>query len=360
MSQPAAIDAGTTYPSGRTARDRYVLARRGTRPTLDPFTTQGVLVEPERAADGTTATTATVFLTGRECPWRCVMCDLWQHTTTSDTPRGAIASQVRAAVEQLRQGTTMPSVIKLYNAGSFFDVRAVPPDDDAAIVEALTPFARVVVESHPALIGDRTWRVRDALFRSGARLEVAMGLETAHPSALERLNKGITVESFAAAARALTSRDVDLRVFLLIHPPFVPRAEQDAWLARSIDVAFDCGATAVSLIPTRGGNGALEALASTTDFVLPSLIEIEHSAMIGRAVADRSTPAAPVSDRRLPIAGSRFPVPRRLLVDTWNLDRFSACRHCAGQRQVRLARHNLEQRLPAPMACDACGEVTPS
>ena len=130
----------------------------------------------------------------------------------------------------------MPSVIKLYNAGSFFDARAVPPQDDDAIADALRPFTRVVVESHPSLVGDRTWRLRDRLTRDGrtTRLEVAMGLETAHPIALERLNKGITVESFAAAAHALADHDVDLRVFLLIHPPFVP-PERAGRLAHPVD-----------------------------------------------------------------------------------------------------------------------------
>ena len=47
-----------------------------------------------RRPDGVIAESATVFLTGRECPWRCVMCDLWRHTTTADTPPGAIAAQI--------------------------------------------------------------------------------------------------------------------------------------------------------------------------------------------------------------------------------------------------------------------------
>lgn len=279
------------------------------------------------------------------------MCDLWVHTTTSDTPRGAIPRQIRHAVEHLRRDAPASSVVKLYNAGSFFDQRAVPSQDDEAIAEALQPFDRVIVESHPSLVGDRTWRLRDALAQPshGAQLEVAMGLETADPIALERLNKGITVKSFAAAARALASHDVALRVFLLIHPPFVRRAEQDAWLARSIDVAFECGATVVSLIPTRGGNGALEALGTTSDFTPPSLIDIEHSALIGLATSHK--PAADVA--RVPIAG-------RLFVDTWDLQRFSSCVDCAPQRQARLRLLNLQQRVPPPVACGTCGEETPS
>ena len=46
---------------------------------------------------------------------------------------------------------------------------------------------------------------------------------------------------------------MSLRVFLLISPPFVPLVDQDDSLLASIDVAFSCGASVVSLIPTRPG-----------------------------------------------------------------------------------------------------------
>ena len=345
MNPLAVTTTGTAYPTGRRARDRFVLARRASRQPLNPLAHQGVVIEAERAADGTCVDTATVFLTGRECPWRCVMCDLWTHTTTADTPRGAIPLQIARAIATMREQPAMPPVIKLYNAGSFFDAHAIPPQDDGVIAEALEPFTRVVVESHPSLVGARTWQLRDRLTRGRptTRLEVAMGLETAHPLALERLNKGITIEFFAAAARALAEHDVELRVFLLIHPPFIARAEQDMWLARSIAVAFDCGATVVSLIPTRGGNGAMETLEARGDFAPPSLMDIEHSAGIGLAAGALRTNAN-----------------GRVFVDTWDLERLATCPRCALPRRARLTRLNLEQRMPPPIACDACGEVAPS
>ena len=78
-------------------RDRFVLAQRPPRRRHDPWRHQGVLVEPERAADGRIVRVATIFLTGRECPWRCVMCDLWQHTIEEDTPpaRSSTSSMTR-------------------------------------------------------------------------------------------------------------------------------------------------------------------------------------------------------------------------------------------------------------------------
>src|SRR5207249_2829364 len=136
---------------------------------------------------------------------------------------------------------------------------------------------------------------------SPIQLEVAMGLETANPDALEQLHKGITVPEFQSASRWLSSRGIALRVFLLISPPFIAPDEQDAWLLRSIDVALSCGATVVSLVPTRPGNGALEALAAQGAFRPPELEDIERSVELAHARGLAS----------------------RVFVDLWDLRRFA-------------------------------------
>ena len=323
------------YPPTRAARDRFVLAHREARVRPDPFAHQGVLLEEECGVDGRLARTATVFLTGRECPWRCLMCDLWQYTTTGDTPRGAIPHQLSSALAAVPAQGERPVVIKLYNAGSYFDRRAVPEEDDDEIAEMLATFGHVIVESHPALVGDRTWRLRDALATHGAQLEVAMGLETAHPGALAAINKGITIDRFAASARALREHGVLMRAFVLIHPPFVPADDQREWLSRSVVFADACGATAVSLIPTRDGEGALRAIASAGAFAPPRLGDIEVAASDAR----RATST-------------------RVFVDLWEIGRFVTCRQCAPARRERLGRFNRTQVLAPGVGCERCGEVT--
>ena len=161
-----------------------------------------------------------------------------------------------------------------------------------------------------------------------------MGLETAHPAALDRLNKRFTLDGFARAAAALDDRGVALRVFLLISPPFILSPEQDAWLLRSIDAAFDCGAGVVSLVPTRPGNGAIDALAMAGLFQAPGLDDIERSLALA-----------------LDHARGRG----RLFVDLWDLERFSACPRCFAERRDRLQAMNLEQRTLAPQSSSACG-----
>lgn len=327
------------YPVTHAARDRFVLDRRGPRTAHNPWQYHEVIVEDERAVDGSLMSVATVLLTGRECPWRCVMCDLWQYATAADTPSGAIPTQIAAARRWLEERHAQISQLKLYNAANFFDPHAVPDSDYDAIASELRGLDRVIVESHPALIGKRVQRFLDALAgsRHGSdtpvQLEVAMGLETAHPEALERLNKQITVEGFATAANALRASGVDVRVFLLISPPFIPTEEQDRWLSRSIEVAFSCGATVVSLVPTRTGNGAMEALAAAGQFYLPRLEDIERSLEL--ALAQR--PAG------------------RVFVDLWDLERFARCVQCLDERRRRLHRMNLEQTFHPAVACRHCG-----
>ena len=335
---PSAV---SVYPESPAARDRFVRQRRPPTQPRDPWRHQGVLVEDERAADGRVVQTATVFLTGRECPWRCIMCDLWRFTVAIDTPAGALPHQIRCAREGLAAAGQVPEHVKLYNAGSFFDPRAVPERDYGSMAAALHGFRHVVVESHPRLVGPRLARWLDALAGAAGpgeppSLEVAMGLETAHPAALERLHKRFTLDDFARAAETLRRSGVAVRVFLLVGVPFVPRREQLSWIVRSAACSFECGASVVSLIPTRGGNGALETLAGMDLFEAPSLRDLE---MAADAV----------------MAGARA----RVFADLWDLDRFAACPHCHGERRERLRLMNLTQQLQPPVRCAACEDRQP-
>ena len=184
------------YPERPLDRDSWIVAQRPPRNPLDPQRPYAFLAEQERTASGEIIPVSTLFLTNRECPWKCLMCDLWQNTLTETVPIGAIPDQIRFALQQLPPARC----IKLYNSGSFFDAQAIPFADYPAIAALCQPFERVIVESHPALIGDRCTIFRNLL---SGQLEVAMGLETVHSEALEKLNKHVTLSQFAAAAQRL-------------------------------------------------------------------------------------------------------------------------------------------------------------
>jgi radical SAM enzyme (TIGR01210 family) len=312
--------------------DRWVLERRRPKAPLDPERAYASLWEEEPDAAGALIPTATVFLTNRECPFRCVMCDLWVNTLDAAVPPGAIPRQIQRALAALRPARHL----KLYNAGSFFDPRAVPAEDDEAIARAAACFDRVIVEAHPAFLagrfGERCLRFRDRLH---GRLEVAVGLETAHPEVLRRLNKQMTLDAFRAAAAFLSRHDIALRVFVLLNPPFIQGNAAVEWACRSIDEAAACGADVCSIIPTRSGNGAIEALGR--DFVPPRLTALE-------AVLEYGLGASAVTrdERR-----SRM----RVFADLWDIERFFDC-GCSRLRAARLAAMNRCQRVLERVECD--------
>lgn len=320
MKAPAVL-----YPESAGQRNAWVLERRAERNALTPGKPWAYQVEEERSASGEVVPVATIFLTNRECPWRCVMCDLWRNTLADDTPAGAIPEQIAYALARLPAARE----VKLYNSGSFFDRRAIPPEDHSAIAAGVAGFERVIVECHPSLVTDDCLRFRDRLH---GRLEVAMGLETAHPEILDKLNKRMTLDEFVAAADRLRANDLDLRVFLLLRPPFMPESEAFTWAARSLDFAFDCGATAATLIPTRAGNGAMDALAVQGLFSPPSLAMLEEATAYGISLARG-----------------------RVFADLWDVERFASCEVCREARIARLHRMNLEQQIQPAIDCAACG-----
>ncbi|TCK72823.1 radical SAM protein [Acidipila rosea] len=314
------------YPEQGLARDRWIVSRRPAREQLNPGLPYACFVEDEATAVGTIEPTATIFLTNRECPFRCVMCDLWRYTLTQSVPPGAIPAQIDHALATLAPATQ----VKLYNSGNFFDPGAIPPVDYPAIAERLTRFERVIVENHPLLTGESCLRFRDLL---SGRLEIAMGLETAHPETLARLNKRMTPTQFATAAHFLRKHEIDLRVFILVQPPFMPPQESLHWAQASLDLAFDLGATAASLIPTRGGNGAMETLAADGSFVPPSLVTVEAAMEYGLRLGRG-----------------------RVFVDTWDLH--TTCAACNANRVARLRQMNLQQTILSRVGCAQCGAAS--
>jgi hypothetical protein len=43
-----------------------------------------------------------------------------------------------------------------------------------------------------------------------------------------------------------------------------------------------------------------------------------------------------------------------VFVDTWDLERISACRFCYEKRKDRLIQMNLHQDMPPPVECPIC------
>ena len=312
-----------------------VTTQRRNRKPLNPSRPYAFFSEPERTASGEIVSVATVFLTNRECPWHCIYCDLWKNTLTETIQAGAIPAQIDFALTQLRSRTC--SQVKLYNAGSFFDPNAIPTGDFPEIAKRLRDFERVIVECHPALVGESAVRFRDLLSTpAGPGLEVAMGLEIADDAILAKLNKRMTMATFASAAEFLRFHDIAMRAFVIVKPPFV-RSESDAltFSKRSVDFAFDCCATAVSLIPARFGTDELDALARSGDFAPPELSTLEAALAYGIGLHRG-----------------------RVFADLWDLEKLSQCSDCFAARNERLLRMSLEQASFPCVSCGSCSDQT--
>jgi archaeosine synthase beta-subunit len=321
---------------------------RHVRNAVDAARPYAWLLEKERSESGETVSVATIFLTNRQCPWRCIYCDLWKNTLTETVPLGALPAQIDFALAQLGMnelrepfagqesqiGATRPSAtkqIKLYNAGSFFDPQAIPPEDVPAIAQRVRRFERVIVECHPALIGAPAVQFRD-LLGENTKLEVALGLEIADDAILARLNKRMSLAMFARAAQFLCEHDIAVRAFIMVKPPFVRSEDEALRLARhSIDFAFNAGATAVSLIPARFGTEELAVLAARGDFAPPKFATLEAALDYGVGLGRG-----------------------RVFADLWDLEKFADCPRCHPARHKRLSGMNLQQRVLPRAACTGC------
>ena len=127
----------------------WIRSMREEKAPADPFLPYGWFNEQELLLSGDVQEVSAILLTNRECPYSCLMCDLWKHTTRETVPVGAIPAQIEYALEKLSAATCL----KLFNSGSFFDPKAIPVEDYPRIASLLTGFENILVESHTVFVG---------------------------------------------------------------------------------------------------------------------------------------------------------------------------------------------------------------
>lgn len=302
--------------------DHWIVSQRGDKNSVDPRRPYAWLVEKERTVTGNVEDTAIIFLTNSECAFHCLMCDLWKNTTDTTIPVGAIPDQIEWALERIQNAKHL----KLYNSGSFFDLRAIPEDDYPRIASLVSHFETVIVESHPKLIGDKCLRFRDML---KPELHVALGLETVNPDLLLRLNKKMTLQDFAHSVSFLNTHGILARAFILLRPPFLTEQEGIYWAERSLDFAFRVGVECCTVIPVREGNGAMDHLLEQGHFSRPDIRSLESVLEYGIGLNSG-----------------------RVFADLWDLNLFSSCNKCFERRARRLNEMNLGQKIIDPVNCD--------
>ena len=309
-----------------TINNEWIVANRGKKNVVDPQKPYAWLVEKEHSISGKIEDTATIFLTNRECPFHCLMCDLWKNTTKNSVPIGAIPDQIEWALAQMPKAKHL----KLYNSGNFFDERAIPEADYKRIADLVSNFETVIVESHPKLINKKCLRFKELL---KPELQVAVGLETVHPEVLRKLNKQMTLEDFRNSINYLTQNKIRSRAFILLRPPFLTESEGIYWAQRSIDFAFKIGVECCTIIPVRAGNGAMDQLLENGDFNLPKIHSLEMVLEYGIGLNSG-----------------------RVFADIWDLGLFSSCKKCIKQRISRLTTMNLNQKFVNQVIC-SCNSI---
>lgn len=280
------------------------------------------LHEQEPDENGKLQEINTVFLTSRQCPYRCVMCDLWKNTRIEPTPPGAVSKQIDYALSGLQEA----QVIKLYNNGNFFDLKAIPAADYPEIIEKLKSYNRLVVENQPKLCGKACLQFSEKLH---GKLEVAMGLETIHPEVFPKLNKPFTLDDYKQASAFLEKHEIAIRSFILLNPPFLTNKEENIkWTLRTVQFAFENGAGCCSIIPTRPGTEFMVMAQRQGQYVPPALDTLEE-----------------VFERALNLSLGR------VFVDTWDIEFTSQCPDCFIKRKERLEKMNLYQKIYPPISC---------
>ena len=306
--------------------DKWILSLRREKKPVDPFKPYNWFIEKERTDSGTVGDVSTILLTNNECPFRCLMCDLWKNTTDIPVPEGAIPAQIEYALSHL----PVTKHLKLYNSGSFFDTRAITKNDYKKIASLVENFETVIVESHPAFINKNTLLFRDLIKPT---LQVAIGLETVHPEVLQKLNKKMKLADFERSVRFLSSNGISSRAFILLRPPFLSESEGVFWAKKSVFYAFRTGVTSCAVIPVRSGNGALDALAAGNYFEQPDIRSLEEVIEYGIELNE----------------GLVFS-------DLWDIDSFSSCNKCLERRKERLFKMNLNQIIYPGINCSCTGE----
>ena len=122
--------------------------------------------------------------------------------------------------------------------------------------------------------------------------------------------------------------------FILLRPPFLDEAEGLLWAKRSLDFAFSVGVECCVIIPTRGGNGAMEHFEETGSFAPPQLESLEQALEYGLGLR----------------AG-------RVFADLWDIENLFRCQSCSTQRTNRLRSMNRTQTIPPPIHCMECSKA---
>jgi radical SAM enzyme (TIGR01210 family) len=200
-----------------------------------------------------------IILPTRGCGWGrssgCTMCG-YVYESGNLGEKELIASFKRAFFDlgEVRY-------LKIFTSGSFFDEREVSRrllDSIAALVNEYN-VNLLQVESRPEFVEEDNldW-MRENLY---SQLEVGIGLETSNDLLRENcINKGFRFADYEMAVKLCKSKDVQVKTYLLLKPPFIFEREAIADVIESAVDAAKAGTSKISINPMNVQRGTLVEL----------------------------------------------------------------------------------------------------
>lgn len=171
--------------------------------------------------NGDIVISTTVILRGKGCVFAqkdpCHMCG-YNIGSICEGSEYSILKQLYSIKETLKNAP----YIKIYTSGSFIDHNEINNDEMIKSIEyihSLSKNCRLLFESRPEFI---THNVFDKISDVHDDIEVAIGLESLNPEVRDDLiGKRFSNDMFFNAADLLLERKINLKIYLLMKPPFL-------------------------------------------------------------------------------------------------------------------------------------------
>ena len=199
---------------------------------------------------------AVIYLLSNGCEWArksacgCTMCGHLTKQTRSHEPLNGSETIEQIKREFKKIDFNKIPILNLYNNGSFYNPNEIPSDVRTKILQIINSekyINTLVVESRPEFINEEVIKETRRIIPE-KRIEIAIGLETVDDFArIISINKGFNLKQFDEAAAIISKYDLNLRVYVLLKPPFFSEKEAILEAIRTIKYAFSAGAATVSL-----------------------------------------------------------------------------------------------------------------
>ncbi|MFQ5800661.1 MAG: archaeosine biosynthesis radical SAM protein RaSEA, partial [Candidatus Hydrothermarchaeales archaeon] len=231
--------------------------------------------------EGKAVDAGVIILPTKGCRWGrssgCTMCGyIYEAGNLGDKD---LAAAFQGAIDGLGE---VP-YLKLFTSGSFFDPEEVSKDLLDSIITAVNErgIRQLQVESRPEfLTKDGLDYVKENL---DSKLEMGIGLETSNDLIRAScINKGFSFGDYKKAVELCRSKDVYVKTYLLLKPPFILEREAIEDTVESALDAVQAGSTRISINPMNIQRGTIvELLWRRGEYRTPwlwSLVEVLRQA----------------------------------------------------------------------------------